>query len=407
MSQPKYRSTIFACYIGNFVQAIALNVTPILLIPLRTLYGISYGQFGFLVMINFVTQVAIDVLFAKAVDKHGFRRFIVAAQLLCLAGFILFGFAPQLFPDNVYLGLLLGTMLFAGSGGLSELLLSPIVDAIPSKEKDKAMTLLHSFYGWGQAVVVIVTTIAVFFNIHWQIIVLAWAVVPLINAVLFTKVPLCQKHPDDIKIGVRKLLKSPLFIICFLAIAFGGAAEVSMAQWASAFVEKGLLVPKVIGDMLGTAGFAVMLATGRALYASKIKKPALSNLLIYGSVLAFVCYIVAAASPVAWLSILACAVCGFACSLLWPGTLVLASSKMPKAGASLFALLAAGGDLGAAIGPWLAGETVTAGIAQAQAMAHPTPDAFGLRCGLILAAAFPIFCFILHILIKKDKSVVE
>lgn len=407
MSQPNYRSTIIACYIGNFVQAIALNVTPILLIPLRSLYGISFAQFGFLVMINFITQVAVDVLFAKSVDKHGFRPFVVVAQILCLAGFVLFGFAPVFFPNNVYFGLLLGTMLFAGSGGLMELLLSPIVDAIPTKEKDKAMALLHSFYGWGQAVVVVVTTLAVFFNINWQIIILGWAFVPFLNAILFAKVPLCQKHPDDIKIGVRKLLKSPLFIICFFAIAFGGAAEVTMAQWASAFVEKGLLVPKVVGDMLGTAGFAVMLASGRALYASNIKKPALSSLLCVGSVLAFICYIVAALSPFAWLSILACAVCGLACSLLWPGTLVLASAKMPKAGASLFALLAAGGDLGAAFGPWLAGETVTAGIAHAQQIGNATPDAFGLRSGLILAAAFPIFCFILHILIKKDKSVVE
>lgn len=403
-STTSYRSTITACYIGNFVQAASVNVTPILLILLREQYSISYAKFGLLIMLNYVTQVLVDILFSKVVDKYGYRIFIVSSHILCVLGFITFASAPLLFPNNVYLGLLVGTILFASASGLLELLLSTIVDAIPTKEKDKAMALLHSFYGWGQAVVVALTTLAVFFGVNWQIIVLAWAIIPFVNTFLFAKVPLCQKKPEDIHIGIRKLLVSPLFILCFIAIGFGGAAEVSMAQWASAFVEKGLQVPKLLGDMLGTCGFAIMLATGRALYASKIKKPPLSTLLCAGSAAAVICYLVAAVSPFPWLSIAACAACGFCASLLWPGTLVLASSKMPGAGASLFALLAAGGDVGAAVGPWLSGVAATAGSSYAFNNGIASPESFGLRIALLLASTFAVCCFIVHKILSKLKS---
>ncbi len=400
MKSISYRPTVTACYIANFSQAIVINLTPIIFIPLKEQFGLSYSQFGLLVLTNFIAQVVADIAFSKAVDKHGFRPFILAAHILCAVGLVLFAMAPALLPKNVYLGFLLATIVFSAAGGLFELLLSPIVDAIPTDEKEKAMTVLHSFYAWGQVTVVVVTTLSIFVGVSWRIIVMGWAVVPFLNTFLFAKIPLAVKVEAAKVMKIKELLQSPIFLLAFGAILFGGASEVTMAQWASSFMEKGIALPKIVGDMLGMCGFAVMLGVGRLLYGIKGNKLNMEKVLFYGSMFAAVCYIVVAISPFNWLSILACCVTGICVSLLWPGTLVIASKRLPLAGASMFALLAAGGDVGASIGPWLTG--IVADLGSRITTTLPiTSEQFALRLAMLLAVVFPVFAMLFVRLLSR------
>lgn len=405
-----YKSTINACYIGNFVQATVINLTPIIFIPLREQFGLSYTQFGFLILINFITQVIVDIVFSRAVDKYGFRIFCVIAHILCVTGFIMFAFTPWLFKSNEYIGFLISTIVFSGSGGLLELLLSAIVDSIPTDEKEKAMSILHSFYAWGQVSVVIITTLFLFLfgSRNWYIIVLVWAILPLINAFLFAKVPLAQKVHESQTMKIRELILNPIFIIAFFAIAFGGASEVTIAQWSSSFMEKGLKLPKLVGDILGMCGFALMLGIGRVIYGIYGNKININKVMIYGSFFAIICYIVIAVSPFNSLSLIACCISGICVSLLWPGTLVIASEKLPLAGASLFALLAAGGDIGASLGPWFTGviTDMSEKIIPIQFLRQTglTIEQLGLRSGILLSTLYPLFCLISHLILKKKSD---
>jgi len=390
-----YRRTIIACYAGNFIQAIVINLTAILFIPLREQYGFSYSQFGLLVLLNFLTQVGVDVLFSKAVDKYGFRIFVVTAHIVCVFGFVLFALAPVLFAHNIFTGLVIATIIFSGAGGLFELLLSPIIEAIPSDEKDKAMSMLHSFYAWGQVAVVVVTTLLVYFGVKWQAIVLMWAAFPLLNTFLFIKCPLAVKNHSAGVMKIRALLKERVFILAFFAIATGGASELIMSQWGSSFMQKGLQLPKIVGDILGMCGFAVTMGVGRLVYGIVGDKLNLHKILTYGSLLAVACYIAAALSPFSGLAVVACALTGICVSLLWPGTLVLAAGKLPLAGASLFALLAAGGDVGASVGPYVTG-VVTDFFIKVAGSEH-----MGLKLGLLCGAVFPLASFLIQRRMRK------
>ncbi len=410
MEAVSYKPTILACYIGNFAQAIVINFTPIIFIPLREQYGFSYTQFGLLIFLNFTTQVLADIAFSKAVDRHGFRPFVVSAHALCAVGLALFAAVPVLFPGIEFVGFVIATIVFSCAGGLLELLLSPIIDAIPGDQKARAMALMHSFYAWGQVTVVVVTTLYIFLfgGRSWPAIALLWAIVPLVNTFLFARAPLAQKDHELGLMRIRELLLNPVFILAFFAIAFGGASEITMSQWSSSFMEKGMALPKIVGDMLGMCGFGFMLGTGRLLYGMYGEKISVNSVMIVGSLVAVVCYIAVALSPATWLSLLACALTGICVSLLWPGTLVVASAKLPLAGASMFALLAAGGDIGASVGPWLTGvvtDYITAVSAQgwAQNLAM-TPEQLGLRGGILLGALYPLSALIIHVMLRRQQS---
>lgn len=408
--QPNYRLTARACYVGNLTQAIVVNLTPVLFIPLREHYGFSYGQFGTLVLLNFLTQLACDILFSKAVDRHGFRPFVVSAHVFVVVGFALFAATPLLFPANIYLGFSVATIVFSAGGGLLELLLSPIVDSLPGEEKAKAMAMLHSFYAWGQVVVVILTTLWLFAfgAANWQIIVLLWAIVPLANIFLFSLAPLRHKAADMQVLRIRDLIRQPVFLLAFLAMLCGGASEVTMSQWASSFLQKGLDLPKIVGDTLGLTFFAVMMGIGRLIYGLQGHKLNLSRIMIAGSAVAAVCYVAVALSPWKGLSIVACALTGLCVSLLWPGTLTETSAKLPLAGASMFALLAAGGDVGCSVGPWLTG--VITDAAQAHLPANllgalaATPEQMALRVGILAGVLLPLCSLIVQLVLRRKKN---
>lgn len=398
-SNSSYKTTINACYVGLFVQATVINLTPVLFIPLRAQFGFSFGQLGLLVLINFLTQVVSDILFSGVVDKYGYRKFLVGAHIMIAVGFTFFALSP-LFMTNPYAGFIIGTFIFSAAGGLLEVLLSPIVNAIPTSHKSSSMSLLHSFYAWGQLTVVILTTLFLFAfgRQSWPIIMILWTLPPIINAVMFSKAKFAPIVPDEHREGYLKHIRNKFFIIAVLTIGFGGAAEVVMNQWASAYMEKVMLIPKVIGDISGMSMFALMLGLGRLLHGKYGARFDLSKIMLWGCAVAVVCYLTVAVSGVGFISLAACALCGMAVSLLWPGTLVITSEHFPLAGTWLFAFLAAGGDIGASIGPWIVGVisdnavkiNFIAGIANNFGFDSVQ---MGMRTGILIGTLFPLSAF--------------
>lgn len=392
-----YRSTIWACYVANFVGAIVINLTPILFIPLKMLYGLSYIQFGILLATNYITQVVADLVFSWPTDKFGYRPFVVLAPILTIAGYLVFALAPVISPLDPFTWFMIGTILFSATGGLLELLLSAIVNGIPGDQKAKMMSVLHSFYAWGQLLVVLLTTLAVWYfgAANWPWIIVAWSVLPICNIVQFLLCPLPPQVPEEKRQGARILLRRTNFYLIILTIVFAGMTEVSMAMWTSAYLERAMQFPKIIGDVAGMCVFAIMLGIGRLGYGLFGANWAIDKLMAAGSAAACLLYLIAALSGNAVVSLAACALCCIAVSLLWPGSVILAGRAFPLAGAWLYAMLAAGGDIGASIGPALLGvvaDTAAAlpalqGILDLTAL---TAEQFGLRCGMLLGAIFPL-----------------
>jgi MFS family permease len=412
MTAKSYQLTTISCFVGIFCQAISSNITAILFIPLMTLYGLSYVHLGLLVGINFTTQVMVDIIASRLVDRFGFRVFVLPSDILAVIGLVLFGLTPFIF-SNVLAGLILSTIIFSAACGLQEVMLSPIVNAIPHDAKGPAMALMHSFYAWGQTATIVITTLFLFvFGIRsWQIIVLLWAIVPLVNFFMFLAAPFPGVVHEDQRLTMRDLLFKPYYLIALLAILGGAATELVMNQWSSTFSEKVLELPKITGDLLGMTGFAVLLGLGRVFYGRFGHKMNMNNVLIASAGTAVACYVIVAVSPVHAISLIACAVCGLAASLLWPGTLVITAEKYPLAGAWIFAILAAAGDVGAAVGPFAAGlvtdfTRVLPAAVDWAARLGLTPDQFAIRAAILLAALFPAITMGCHWFLRNRQHAV-
>jgi MFS family permease len=396
-----------ACFLGIFVQAISSTITAVLFIPLMTLYGLSYVHLGLLVGINFTTQVAVDISASRLVDRYGFRAFVLPADLLAVVGLALFALSPLLF-GNVLLGLIISTIIFSASCGLLEVMLSPIVNAIPHEEKGGAMALMHSFYAWGQVATIVITTlfVAVFGAPRWQIIVLGWALIPLVNFFMFVAAPFPGVVPEEHRQTMRHLFLRPFYLVALLAIFGGAGTELVMNQWSSTFTEKVLQLPKLTGDLLGMCGFSIMLGVGRVLYSRLGSRMNLHKVLIASAGVGMACYLLVALSPAPGAALAACAVSGLAASLLWPGTLVVTAEKYPLAGAWMFAILAAAGDVGAAVGPFLTG-VVTDGLRALPAAARWAAgmgfnlDQYAIRAGVLVAVIFPALTLVCHVTLKR------
>lgn len=405
-----YKLTTVSCFVGIFVQAVITNLTAILFVPMMRIYGFSYIHLGILVGVNFTTQVASDILFSGLIDRIGFKKLVLPACFVSFAGLFLFGLTPWLF-ESVFTGLIIATVVFSAASGLLEILLSPIIDAIPNSHKGPAMSLFHSFYAWGQCATILITTLflAIFKSENWQYIVFIWSLVPLVTFFLFLRAPFPENAPAEHRKTLKQLLCKPFLIFAFLAIFFGAATEVVMNQFTSSFMENAMNLPKLTGDLVGMVGFAFMLGIGRLMFARNGHKTSINRVLLYTSGLAILCYIVVALSPFTWLTVVACVLTGFAASMLWPGTLIITADRYPMAGAWIFALLAASGDVGAGFGPW-----ITALI-----MDHSNNNGFvsifsniyqitksqaSLRIGILFAVIFPVLTLISHFLLNREKQ---
>lgn len=399
-----FKGTTVACYIGYFIQAIINNLSPILFIVYREQLGVSLGAISSLILINFLAQTVVDIVSVKTVDRIGYKKIILASHICAAIGLILLGTLPRSgFPP--FGALVIATVISALGSGMIEVTISPIVDAIPSDRKEADMSLLHSFYCWGQMAVVALSTvfIRIVGEVHWYILPLLWALIPLFNLFNFATLPFPQTLREEERIPLKKLLTSKSFIVAMVLMLCAGASEQAMSQWSSYFAETGLGVSKFMGDLLGPCLFAVFMGAGRLLFGIYGQKLNLRKAMFFCSALCISCYTVTAFSQNPLLSLFGCALTGFSISLFWPGTFSLASGLYPNGGAAMFGVLAILGDIGCATGPWLIGLITTA----AQTADPLLRDGAALKFGLRFGNIFPILAIIGLLLLSNSKKAVD
>ena len=401
-----YRHTRLACYAGYVTQAIINNLSPLLFIAYQQDFSVSLAQITLLITFNFAIQMAVDLLSAWFVDRIGQRVCVVGAHVLCVLGLTGLSCLPRIMAP--YPGLLIATVLSAVGGGLLEVLVSPIIEALPSDRKEQEMSLLHSFYCWGHVGVVLLST-AYFLALpgKWPALPLLWALLPLINAFLFAKAPLCSLQEAQSTMTVGQLIRRPLFWLLFLMMICSGASEQAMSQWASFFAEEGLQLSKTLGDLLGPCLFALLMGSSRFLF-SRGRMPLEKGILL-SACLCIACYLITVLSPWPLLSLISCAVCGFSVGVMWPGTFSLSSQRLPAGGTAMFALLALGGDIGCCAGPSLVGAVSDGVIARGTALlsrlyaAIPLPQA-ALKTGFLAALVFPLLLAAGILLLRKNRA---
>ena len=386
-----HKHTILACYLGYITQAIVINLAPLLFLTFSKSFSLSIEKITFMTTLNFCVQLIVDFLATKFVDKIGYRPCVVAAHVLNALG--LMGMAVLPFIMQPYAGLLISVVLYATGGGLIEVLISPIIEACPTGNKEGEMSLLHSFYCWGHVGVVLVSTaFFVLFGIeNWWILALIWAVIPLFNTFYFAKVPLYPIVKEGKQMPLRTLLKQKSFWLLLVIILCAGASEQAVSQWASAFAESGLGVSKTVGDLAGPCAFAVCMGTARALYGKFSEKLPLKSAMMASAVMCIACYIVAAFANLPVLGLIGCALCGFSVGIFWPGTFSAAAIRLPTGGIAMYAMMALFGDLGCSAGPTLVG--LVAGA-----------NGGNLALGLTAAMVFPVVVLLGIALLKVDTK---
>lgn len=380
MPEQNYNRTIRACFVGFSVQALVVNFAPLLYVTFHNVYQIPLSQITLLVTCNFLIQLLVDAISVKLIDRIGYRRGIVAAHALAALGLILLALLPDALP-NPYAGLLIATIFYSMGGGLLEVLVSPIMEACPiTSAKDRAMSLLHSFYCWGYMAVVLISTLffAVFGLENWKILTLIWALLPLMNMFVFARVPIASLLKEgETGMSIRELAKNKLFWMLLLVMVCGGASEQSISQWASALAEAGLGVSKTLGDLMGPMFFACTMGLARVFYSRMEGKMHLDRFMMGCGVLCIIAYMLVSLSPWPALSLIGCGICGFSVGIFWPGTLSLASASMPRGGTAMFCILALAGDLGCTVGPTITGFISSAAGDQ-------------LQTGVLFASIFPL-----------------
>lgn len=407
--QYTYRNTTFSCYRGYITQAIINNLAPLLFIIFQTNYQISYASLGQLVLVNFATQLLTDIWASRYADHYGYRKCMVAAHALCCIGLISLGILPFILPSP-YIGLVISVMLYAIGGGLLEVIVSPIIEALPSDNKEASMSLLHSFYCWGQMLVVFLSTFLLWIigRELWFLLPILWSLFPLYNLFQFLHVPLLTLVHEGHGMKLKELFSFPMFYLALLLMVCAGASELTMSQWSSLFAEKGLQLPKLYGDLLGPGLFALLMAIGRTIYGYLGDRLPLKLCLFGSSILCIASYLVTVFCPYPILSLFACSLCGLSVALMWPGTFSLTSATFPNGGTLLFGLLAVCGDLGCSFGPWLAGKIsdyVQSGGPTLSIWMNAALDSeqLGLRSGLLAAVIFPLLMAISLLIFHRRK----
>lgn len=399
---PNYQRTWKSCYWGAAIQALAINVVPLFFAILQSQFSVSFEMLGRLVLINFLTQLTMDLLSLYIVDRLGYRICFMVAHGATAVGLVLFGILPRIM-STPYVGMVLATLVFSAGAGLLEVLISPMADALPSKNKATSLTLVHAFYPLGQVAAVVVTTLllSLLGNDYWWAIIMAWAVLPLSNLIRGLRIPFPTVESASEHGGLLELFSCGAFWIAFGTMICAGAAEQSMAQWASLFAEKGLGIPKVMGDLLGPCLFALFMGVGRFWYGRFGDHVPLRPVLMTSSVLCVLCYALAVFSPWPLLALLGCAFCGLSVSLMWPGTLSYVVPRVSRGGTALFASLALAGDVGCSLGPWLTGFVSDA---VQPYYTGGDPEQFGLRMGLMTAILFPVVMFVLLAVFSRNEK---
>ena len=345
--KPSYKTTIFACFVGYIVQAIVNNFVPLLFITFQNSYSIPLSQITLLVTINFGVQLIVDLLSSLFVDKIGYRPSILVAQFCSAAGLLMLMFMPEIMDP--FTGILLSVIVYAIGGGIIEVLISPIMESCPTDNKEKAMSLLHSFYCWGHVGVVLLSTL--FFSLfgieNWKFLAFVWALVPIFNGIIFLKTPIAPLLAEDEKgMTLPELFKSKVFWLLMVMMLCAGASEQAVSQWASAFAEQGLGISKAMGDLVGPMSFAIFMGSARAFYGKYGDKLNLDTFMVASTALCIVSYLLISLVPSPVISLIGCSLCGLSVGIMWTGTFSKAAVSLRTGGTAMFALLALAGDLG-------------------------------------------------------------
>ncbi len=390
--EKNYNKTLIACYLGFVTQAITANFAPLLFLTFKDIYRVSLEQIALIPFTFYLTQLFVDLAATRYADKIGYRTCVTVSQVISALGLVLMVILPELLPSP-FLGILISVVLYAIGSGLIEVLVSPVVEACPFKNKDGMMSLLHSFYCWGAVGVILGSTIffALFGVENWKLLALFWAAIPLANTFNFLTCPIERLPESHEGNTTKKLLRLPLFWLLILLMVCAGASEATMAQWSSAFTESALGVSKAIGDLAGPCLFAAFMGLSRLLYGKMSTRLNLVKTMLLSGILCSVCYFVASLSPLPVVGLAGCALCGLAVGIMWPGSLSISAQKCPLGGTALFAFLALAGDLGATLSPTMVGciSELAGG---------------NLKTGLLVASAFPILLVLTLLLIKEANA---
>lgn len=385
-----FKHTFYASYGGYFVQAIINNFLPLLFLKFQRDFSLPYDKISLLIIINFAFQLVVDYFAAYFIDRIGYRTCTILAHILATAGLVSLSVLPYILPP--YIGIILSIVIYATGSGLIEVIISPLVDACPSDNKEGAMSLLHSFYCWGHMCVVLLSTLffTAFSVDNWRFLAVIWAIVPLLNGIYFCFVPFPEILSEGKGMSMKELFRTKLFYVFALIMLCSGACEQAMSQWASAFAESGLQVSKTTGDLLGPCMFAFLMGSARVLYSKISERFSLAAVMISSGVLCMLSYLVASLSSNPMISLVGCAVCGFSVGVMWPGTFSLAAMKIPKGGTALFAMLALFGDSGCSVGPAVVGRGITIFDGD-------------FSKGMLLAIIFPVLLVVGVVLQRKSK----
>lgn len=405
-TKTNYSRTKAACYYSYLSMASVFSLPPILFVTFREMYNISYTLLGTLVLVNFCTQLGIDLIFTFYAKYFNIHKTVKIMPLLTTLGLLVYAIVPTLFPQYAYLGLVIGTVIFSVSAGLSEVLLSPLIAAIPSEHPDKDMSLLHSLYAWGVLSVVIIST--VFLNIfgreNWMYLTIFLALLPLVASYLFATSPMpkLSLSQDTKSSGAKKQTMG--LALCAASIFLGSCAENTMSNWISGYMENALHISKTLGDIFGMALFALLLGLTRTWYAKYGRN--ISRFLLCSMIGAAVCYVLVGLSGNMIVSFIACVLTGCCTSMLWPGTLILMEEKVVNPGVAAYALMAAAGDFGASLAPQLLGiivdeVSVSNWAGELSGLLSLSTEQIGMKVGMLTAAIFPALGIFLLLYIRK------
>ncbi len=387
-----YKYTVYACYLGYIVQAVINNISPIFFVIYQKYLGISLDKIGILITLNFGVQILTDIIAGKYADSIGYRKSMICAHIIAVFGIMGIGLSSFVF-SNIFFGLVISTILNAVGGGLLEVLVSPIVESVPSKEKDKAMSMLHSFYCWGCVGFILISTIALKFigETYWYIIPLLWSIVPFINIFMFAIVPINTLVDESEKVSVKIFFRNKVFWIIVIMMICAGASEMGMSQWASYFAEVGLKVDKTTGDIMGPVFFCFMMGLTRLFYGKKGEVINLEKFIVASCILCVISYGLAAFSPYPIIGLIGCGLCGLSVGILWPGMFSIAAKNCKEGGTAIFAILALAGDMGCVTGP----QTVN--------IIYNIFPQYGIKLGFLGATVFPLLMIIFMIVGIKIK----
>lgn len=401
-----YSKTRLSCYYTYVAMASIFSLPPILFVTFREMYGISYTLLGTLVLVNFCTQLSIDLIFTFFTKYFNIHKTVKIMPLLTSTGLLIYAIIPTLFPRYAYLGLLIGTVIFSVSAGLSEVLLSPVIASLPSEHPDKDMSLLHSLYGWGVLIVIVITT--VFLNLfgreNWMYLTIFFALLPIVASYLFFTSPMPEMYltSNQDSTGMKK--RTFGLALCVACIFLGSAAENTMSNWISSYMENALHISKTVGDILGMALFAILLGSARTFHSKYGHN--IFKVLVGSMIGATACYIIVGLSGDVMISFIACVLTGCFTSMLWPGTLILMEEKIPNPGVAAYALMAAGGDFGASVAPQLMGiivdkVAVSNWAAELGQVVSLSTEQIGMKTGMLVASIFPFLGIFLLVYINK------